>query len=347
MGMPHAHSARNVSVVLVRAILRGARELGTDPLVLLRAARIDPARVEDPDALVSTAQEEALWRHATERFGPTFGLHAARCLARGSFRALEYAVRSSSTFREGLDRLIRFDKLLHGAPLFTAHPASSGVHFAYQSPHDGSDIASVVGDFALASVVVIGRDAVGLRWSPARVLLAHPPPEASGAAGYAELFGCDIQFDAAEYALEIPASVLEQPMREADAELNSILTRFLDGQLPSTGHHEDPVTAVRRVIARTLPDGEPSLEGVARELGMAGRTLQKRLAASGHRYKHLAREVRAELAKRYLAEEGTTLAGVALLVGYSDLSAFVRAFKQWTGITPGEYRRGTRSRGRS
>jgi AraC-like DNA-binding protein len=332
-----------VSVVIAKAILRAAEEKGVEGRVLLEEVGLDPERMDDADGLMAMADEDALWGVAAKHFGPSFGLHAARSLGRGSFRALEYAVRTSRTFEDGLARLVRFDQLLHGMPLFVTHPASDGLLVVYDGPHDGHMSATVAGDFALATVVVIGRDAVGMPWTPSGVELAHPPPPESDRQAYAEIFGCAVCFDAPRYALTIPQDVLARPMREADTELNGLLTRMLEGQLPSRGVEGDLVAIVRRHIAMALPDGEPDLGAVASDMGIAGRTLQKRLQATGHRYKDLVAEVRVELAKRQLAEDGTTLAGVALAVGYSELSAFARAFKKWTGMTPGEFRRGART----
>jgi AraC-like DNA-binding protein len=331
-----------VSVVLVHSILRAAQERGASAGALLAEARIPPAVLDDPDGLVTVRQEEALWEAAVRRFGATVGLDVALSLGKGTFRALEYAVRSSATFRQGLERLVRFDHLLHGLPLFTTEPAGDGVCVVYAAPHAGHSVAPVAGDFALASIVVIGRDAVNLRWCPSMVWLGHPPPPHDGVDRYERVFGCPVTFSAPRYALEVPRDILDQPMREADPALNALLTGMLESTSAPGNSNPDVAHAVRERIVSLLPDDEPTLAAVAASLGVSPRTLQKRLAAQDSRFQDLAREVRAELAKGYLEQEGTTLAGVALLLGYSELSAFVRAFKQATGVTPGEYRRQVR-----
>lgn len=97
-------------------------------------------------------------------------------------------------------------------------------------------------------------------------------------------------------------------------------------------------------LAIRLPRQEASLSSIAACLDTSPRTLQKRLREQGTTFKELTDEVRLELAQQYLAREEGTLIGVALLLGYSDLSAFVRAYARWTGETPGEYRRRVRER---
>lgn len=99
------------------------------------------------------------------------------------------------------------------------------------------------------------------------------------------------------------------------------------------------VESVRLALAMRLPHQEGSLSAIAAALDTSARTLQKRLREQGTTFKELTDQVRLELAKEYLAREDTTLVAVAMLLGYSELSAFVRAFARWTGETPGEYRR--------
>ena len=82
-----------------------------------------------------------------------------------------------------------------------------------------------------------------------------------------------------------------------------------------------------------------SLEVVAERLGMSARTLQRKLHASGTSHQELLDEMRRDLAVRYLREPGMAVCEVAYLLGFSESSAFHRAFKRWTGTTPSEFRR--------
>ncbi|MFW6050937.1 MAG: AraC family transcriptional regulator [Myxococcota bacterium] len=334
MRSPDGH----VSVVLVRALLSAAADLGWAEDELLRSIRLDPALIADPDAAVPKRVEQRIWRALVERFGSGFGLKGAATLGRGSFRALEYAVRAAGTFGEGLERLVRFGCLLHGQPLFKLERHAAGASILYLPQHQPPEVAAAAGDFAIGALTVVGRDATGTAWVPKRVLIGHPAPE--DRTPYDALFKAPVVFSAGVYQLELDERVVRLRMPEADPVLASILARFLGDRTSERGNPAPGVVErVRDAIADGLPDREPDLASVASALGYSPRTLQKHLRTGGTRFRDVADEVRLELARRYLEQDGTTLAGVALLVGYSELSAFVRAFKRWTGMTPGEYRR--------
>jgi len=103
----------------------------------------------------------------------------------------------------------------------------------------------------------------------------------------------------------------------------------------------DWLEQVRRTIASSVCDGQPRIGGVARRLGLSVRTLQRRLGERGVAFRAVVEDVRRELAVRYIADRRTPLTDVAFLVGYSELSAFGRAFRRWTGSSPLAMRRRT------
>ena len=100
----------------------------------------------------------------------------------------------------------------------------------------------------------------------------------------------------------------------------------------------DLVERTRRAIGGRLRGGDPSLESVARELGMSERSLQRHLRELGYTYNALADEVREATARLYLEQPDLALAEVGYLLGFADQSTFHRAFKRWTGCTPRQAR---------
>ena len=92
------------------------------------------------------------------------------------------------------------------------------------------------------------------------------------------------------------------------------------------------------MIAEELCDGEPTLDRLARRLHMSARTLHRRLAEESTTFRQVVSEVRQELAERHLREGKLAIAEIAFLLGFSEASAFHRAFKRWTGLSPQKYR---------
>jgi AraC-like DNA-binding protein len=99
------------------------------------------------------------------------------------------------------------------------------------------------------------------------------------------------------------------------------------------------IADVRAAVGAELRGGDPTLERVAARMGMSGRTLQRRIDEQSLRFGELVDEVRSALAKAYLQDRQMALCEVAFLLGFADQSAFGRAFKRWTGVTPGRWRR--------
>jgi AraC-like DNA-binding protein len=98
------------------------------------------------------------------------------------------------------------------------------------------------------------------------------------------------------------------------------------------------LSSVRRAIAESLRDGEPSLSRVAKKLAMSPRSLQRQLQEYGMKFKKIVNDTRRQSAQIYLKDRKNSLTEIAFLLGYSEASAFNRAFKRWTGLTPSGYR---------
>jgi AraC-like DNA-binding protein len=126
---------------------------------------------------------------------------------------------------------------------------------------------------------------------------------------------------------------------EADERLYTALNAHF-GSLPAGVGDKSLLPArARKIITEVIKNGKPELQRVAAVLGMGPRTLQRRLKAYGVDFKGLANSIRCELAIYYLKDRNNRLTDIALLLGYSEVSAFNRAFKRWTGSTPLQYRR--------
>jgi AraC-like DNA-binding protein len=94
---------------------------------------------------------------------------------------------------------------------------------------------------------------------------------------------------------------------------------------------------VRKKMVWALQEGDPSAEAIAKTLHMSARSLHRRLKQEGVVFRDVLKDVRMNLAKRYLNEQKMTLPETALMLGYSEQSAFTRAFKSWFGVTPSQY----------
>ena len=147
------------------------------------------------------------------------------------------------------------------------------------------------------------------------------------------MFGCPVN------AFVIESDFLKREVPAADPRLYRILKRYLGRVLNEMLREDDLVAAVRLAVGEAIRDEEPKLSRAAKKIGMSPRRLQRRLKEYGLDFKKLVDDTRRRSALQYIKEEKDTLTQIAFMLGYSNVSAFNRAFKRWTGTAPLEYRR--------
>src|SRR5262249_43347614 len=153
---------------------------------------------------------------------------------------------------------------------------------------------------------------------------AHPAPAAPSE--HERFFGAPVRFNQPHNQLVFPRAHLDLPMREADASLASHLDRHLDVVLSGLSRAPSFVDSVRRAVGEDLRGGLPRVEEIARKLHMSPRTLQRRLRDAEVSFQALLSEVRRDMGLRYLRESQMSVAEVAFLLGFSEVSTFHRAF---------------------
>ena len=192
-------------------------------------------------------------------------------------------------------------------------------------------------EFGFTNIVCRSREwTEGGAWNPLRVEFAHAAPK--DLTEVRRVFGCKIVYDAPESRIHFDPSSLSLRMRAPEPELRKILDDHARAALGRLPRAVDFVDQVRSVIVEELPGGTPALADCARRLATSSRSLQRRLAEAGTSQEKLLDEVRRTLAIRYLDDRSISIAEVGFLLGFKDASAFYRAFRRWTGSTPGRLR---------
>jgi AraC-like DNA-binding protein len=325
-----------LTVRAIRPLVSGLRAMGHDPAPLLSAAGIDDHALTDPDGQVPMAAAVALMEAAAAHtHDADIGLHLAEHAELGSFDVHFYAMASSPTLGDAYQRMRRYQRLIHESSRIeieerddTAvlrHVLASGV----AAPRHSAE-------FLISAWVRAGRVVTGLEWAPRHVHFAHDAPADVGE--HRRLFAADVRFGMGENALVLPMSLLETPCTRADPALATLLDRYAADRLDHATEASSLADRVRRALADRLRDGEPSASDVAMRLKMSVRTLNRQLTAEGTSYRSVLDALRHELAARYLADDRLSIAEVAFLLGFGELSSFHRAFKRWTGHTPGAFR---------
>ena len=335
---PRAH-VPHVSARIGALIVQVAAARGVNAQRLMAESGFVPAWAADPDARMPLAVEEQLWDRAAELTGdPLFGLHAATAIRPGAFGVLDYAVRTAPDLRAALQRLARYNRLVHDLASFELFAAGQAVRIEHRFGGAGARPCRQAAEFTLASLVVVASQIGGRPVQALAVEFAHAQPAPGD--DYAVAFGVLPRFDAPVSCLVLSADVLDRPVPAADPGLSRIVTAHAEQLLAA----HDPAPAamavqVRRQLAEGMAEGPMTLAQVARRLHLSERSLQRRLDAEGTRFAQLLDDVRRDMALRYIADERLTLGEVAYLLGFAEPSPFHRAFKRWTGMTPSAARR--------
>jgi AraC-like DNA-binding protein len=151
--------------------------------------------------------------------------------------------------------------------------------------------------------------------------------------------GCPVRFEARCHALEIPASLLAMRITSSDPYMRGLFDQQAQAMLAQQPSPDQFIEHLQQQMMVALQEGEPSAAVLASRMHCSLRSFYRQLALHGLRYRTLLGDVRFKLARMYLADPRLSLAEVALLLGYSEQSAFTRAFRAWSGSTPQGYRR--------
>ncbi len=330
---------------IARAGVRAAlhKFVGRYPRVLaerlLRHAGVGAKQFADSDAcLTHRALVETLEIGARETNDASFGLTFAEHTTWSDLGALSYVIFNSPTVGTALENACRYFALQQSSARPTLEVGDSAARFVYAL--NVPDVCSHAqhSESILAMVVRVCREGSGnAEWTPREVHFKHSRPDDNAKAR--QFFRCRIVYDQPVDSVVMSPDDLHFTMQAPDRELLPHVMRDSDTAIANVPRAFDLVDHVARLVLSSLSTGDASIEQVASHLGASPRTVQRRLRDRGVVFNDMVASIRLELSHRYLSDPSLTLTDVAFLLGYSDLSAFSRAFRRWTGQTAIAYRR--------
>lgn len=316
----------------MRAALLGFERIGLDAEAIRAEAGLSPERLEDPDARFTMAEGDRVWQIARAAWDrPGVALHAGRHASVGAYDALDHVVATMETVRERLDAMARYSILItNGATRLTVGELPER-ELAFIT-HERAPTVHVR-DWALAVLAVRIRS-----WGVEPTHAEAVGPRVAGDADYRDVLGCQVTFEAEHTRLFLPLGALDRRLECPLASARPLIEREARRLVTNLDAADDPLARARYVIAAMLGRRGPALREVAARLGTSPRTLQRRLREADTTFRELVDSIRSELAKRHLSERALSVGEIGWMLGYSDVSAFHKAFKRWTGTTPAAYR---------
>jgi AraC-like DNA-binding protein len=314
------------------AFVRAAELEGLSRAALLARTGLDESVLADPDARVLLRDLYALLEGCASLGDELVHLRMTRRMEVASLDALAFLVMTSPTFGDGLRAMLRFQRVFTEGERYELIDDPEGARVIYVPSGGPRPAHRLMAEMFATDLLVNGPRLVGAPLEGVRVLFAHGAPKDREA--HAALLGVDASFDAPSHAIVIPSRVLALPIASTAQEgMAAFFTRHLEARLRAL----PPETIGGRTIAVLVRGADADLATLASRLSMSPRTLQRRLADEGVSLRALAEDARRARASSLL-EGGASIAETAYTLGYSEPSAFHRAFRRWTGQTPEQFR---------
>lgn len=320
-------------ILVLSAVLT---QLGVRPQRAFAQAGVDPRLFEDPDNRIGFEALGRLLEVCVALTGcPHFGLLLGERFDLKSFGPLGYLMRNCATVGAALRSLL-LHLHLHdrgAAPLLLV-PDASYVILGYSIYHHGMSADAQVYDAAIAIGYRIMTELCGAGWEVRRVQFSHSRPR--HIAPYRRVFGPNLGFDAEVAGIVFDASWLDKAIEGADASLHEIIAKAI-----LAAEANGPMSfgeQVQGVLHQMLLSGTASTEAVARLFGIHERTLRRRLEAEGLNLLQLTNQARFELAQQLLENTSLPVSEIATALRYQDPNAFSRAFRNWSKVSPTQWR---------
>jgi len=329
-----------VSVIIVRGILAELQRHGVEPAVALAGLDLPEDQLSDLRARISFAQLDRVIERAISLSGdPGLGLSMGVNAPESMLQILGHLMVSCRTPRDAFVVFERYSPLLADSVRYSLSEDGELAKFTYHCPVPLGDTSRFAAEYVLVMAQRIAQHFVPQgALHPNALLFEHAEPEY--AHRYARVFNCPVQFNQPSSGIVFPRSVLDATQLHADATVNTALRDVAERMYQEIDEPRSVSERIRELLHYESNLSVVDIGKLARSLAITPRSLRRRLAAEGVSLTTLVDEARCRLACEELRRNGSIKA-IAERVGFSEPSAFHRAFKRWTGQTPLEYLRGS------
>jgi AraC-like DNA-binding protein len=323
-----SHLARNALL-----LLDYADRHGLDRSSLLQHAGLDADHLSDPDSRIHVASMVKLWRAVIDGSNDSLlGLHVGLSIKTIDLGLLGYTVYYSRDLIDALRRFARFGKILSEAIQFKIVETNTQATLSWQA-HPSLVVLKHPVEAGVALIVAVAREITATDLEPISVEL--PSPEPDTVAAYDSVFRCPVSFGRADGSVTFSRQQMTLPVEASDPTLVGYLDELAAKTIAPLGEHGESTTnAVRRILWSRLPGGRTDLRQAAADMKVSERTLQRRLEEEGSSFSRVLDELRRDLSHELLVDRKLAVSEVAFLLGYSEPSAFQRAFRRWRGVSP-------------
>jgi AraC-like DNA-binding protein len=319
----------------VNTVLDACARLGVEPARVLAVAGIAPEELQRERWPIDHITR--LWRAAVQcTQDPSFGLKTGAVVGPASFNVVSYLLQSAATLREAFGVVQQFQRLISDGGRFQLIAGETASWVVYHPRQGELAFSPHQLEAVLAAVVSFSRWVTGTAAKPVRAQFSHAA--LGPLVGYRSALGCPVDFEQAFSGLLLTNAQLDAPLPQADAQLASVHRQYAAARLAALTPAGSFADELRTWLATQLGGAVPARAQAAQAFGLSPRTFARRLQQENLHYSALVDSARRQLACAAVADSTRSFSDIAQSLGFAEASVFHRAFKRWTGFTPGQWR---------
>ena len=325
---------------VVTAVLGEFARYGGDAPRVLKRHGLTPKFLDDPSVSVPLARYVAMFEDMARQLNdPTLGARLGQASKPVDLGPMGLVMARSRSIMASLDRLTRFFASLQPGTHSALQENEGLLTWTYRLVDSRIWPRRQDAEFTLSSLVRTIRTSFKPDWQPLMVHFEHSAASPAAAQALEKMLRCPIRFEAANNGLILSVADAKAVYREEDQDLISVLVCYLADSSPRENTSPSWSDRVLGLIASYMGQRPITLEGLAVDLGMSPRSLQRRLSQEGNSLRELLRGHRQQIAQQSLHSGGPRLSNLAEALGYADTTTFWRAHRSWTGQAPSAARR--------
>jgi AraC-like DNA-binding protein len=327
----------SVSIFLVRAVIEVAERSAAGADLRARIP-LDRRRLEQPEARLEFEEFERVLAAAVAVTGDeALGLHVAERMSEGAIDVLGHAAAHAPTMREVIEGASQFASLAMDGMLVASRDEGDTFVVRYAFPRSTPLSDRLLAELMMGGAVRLAKTFTGPSAVPRFADFEHERPPHHRE--YTRTFGGNVRFGQSVTSIAFDRKIVDRRQMHQHPEFHNFLRAEAKRRLDRMMTDQRAATRLSQYLLAVPPSHIPDISTAARALGMSERSLRRRLLAEGTSYRDVVRSALEASAGRMLRDSAHTIKETAMVLGFANAAAFYHAFKRWTGVTPGEYRR--------